>query len=253
MRMPIARVVLVHGIRTSATMWRARVRALGRLGVAAEAIDLPGHGAREGEAFTVDAAVDVIRAALDEAHAAGDAPVLLAGLSLGGYLSIETAGRHPELVDGLVAAGSGALPRGAGLAGYLAIARLIHRLPDRGRALNDAMARAFLPPEAVRDLLDGGIALDVMEPALLALARTDPRAALADYPGPVWFVNGGLDHFRLDERRLLEAARDARLVVVPGATHLVSLVDPESFDAAVLGAVAEVQRRRALAPRRATW
>ena len=44
--MPRAHVVLVHGLRTSATMWRRQVAALERRGIDAVAVDLPGHGTR---------------------------------------------------------------------------------------------------------------------------------------------------------------------------------------------------------------
>ena len=53
--MPRAHVVLVHGLRTSATMWRRQLAALARHDVDAVAIDLPGHGTRMDEPFTLDA------------------------------------------------------------------------------------------------------------------------------------------------------------------------------------------------------
>ena len=104
-----------------------------------------------GEPFSLDAAFDVLDEALpDLAPPTGDAsasptPVLLVGLSLGGYLAIEFAARRPGRIDGLLAASCGTRPRGAGLAGYRRLAAVIGRLPDQGRALNDAMVRLFLP------------------------------------------------------------------------------------------------------------
>ncbi len=248
--MPRARVVLVHGIRTSASMWRRQLNAFARHDIEAVAVDLPGHGARMDDPFSLDDAMRVIDEAIGTRSAGDLTPRLLVGLSLGGYLAIEYAATHPGRIDGLVAASCGTRPRGPGLAGYRRLAELIGRLPDRGRAMNDLMAQLFLTPEAVADVIGGGVALEVMSPALGVVGELDPEAALRRIDVPVWFVNGRFDHFRLEERRMLRAARDARLVVVPGATHLVSLARPEDFTAAVLGAVAELDLRAARDRRR---
>ena len=253
--MPRARVVLVHGLRTSATMWRRQLVELARHDIEVVAVDLPGHGVHLGEPFTVDSAMAEIDRALnpDDPEPAASrsgtsgagVPRLLVGLSLGGYLAIEFAARHPNRVDGLVAASCGTRPRGVGLAAYRQLAALIGRLPDKGRGMNDAVAHLFLSPGAVDDVLAGGVALDVMMPVLRAVEHFDPEAALASIDIPVWLVNGQFDHFRTEERRLLKATRDGRLVVIPGATHLVSLTRPDHFTAVVLGAVAELDRRSA--------
>lgn len=227
-------VVLVHGIRASRTMWRRQLVALEEAGVPAVAPDLPGHGARARETFTLDGAY----AAIEEA--AGDGPVVVVGLSLGGYLALHWAARTERPVVGVVAAACSTVPRGPGLAGYRRVAALIGRLPDRGRRLNDTMARLALPASARADLDEGGMEMGVMDAALAAVAGLDPIADLRAIAAPVRLVNGRWDHFRTQERRFLAACRDGRLDIVPGATHLVSLVRPAEFNRIVLELVEEV-------------
>jgi pimeloyl-ACP methyl ester carboxylesterase len=229
---PAPPVLFVHGIRTSATMWRRQLAILGDDAHPCLAIDLPGHGSRMAERFTVEGAL----AAIDAGVAALGGRVVLVGLSLGGYYAIEYSARNPDKVAGLVAAGCCAIPGGWPLDIYRGLARLIRRLPDRGLLLHTALVRLLLPPQGAADTLAGGVPLNVMDAGLGATGTLHPLDGLARYPGPIWLVNGAVDQFRLHERRFLSACQNGRLVVVPRASHLVSLAQPERF-AAVLGAI----------------
>jgi pimeloyl-ACP methyl ester carboxylesterase len=230
-------VLLVHGIRTSASMWRHQREWLAAAGHPVLAVDLPGHGARLAEPFTLDGALAAIDAGVDELGG----PVLLVGLSLGGYYSMAYAARNPDRVLGLVAAGSSFEPGGPGLAAYRWLAGIIHRFPDRGLWLHTFLVRRMLPPAGVDDVLAGGVALDVMDAGLAATGRLSPLADLRAYPGPVWLVNGGYDHFRLHQRRFLAAARHGTLVTIPGAGHLVSLHRPHRFDTVLRRVISEIE------------
>ncbi|MCY7289481.1 MAG: alpha/beta hydrolase [Cryobacterium sp.] len=233
-------VLFVHGIRTSGTMWRRQLAMVGESGHPALAIDLPGHGSRMNETFTVAGAL----AAIDEGVDGLGGRVLLVGLSLGGYYAIEYAARHPQKVAGLVAAGSCAIPTGWPLDAYRRLARLIRRLPDHGLWLHTTFVRVLLPPDGAADTLAGGVPLNVMDAGLGATGTLRPLDSLARYPGPVWLVNGAFDQFRLHERRFLAACRDGRLVIVPRASHLVSLAQPERFAAVLRGILAKIAAGR---------
>ncbi|ANC31161.1 alpha/beta fold hydrolase [Isoptericola dokdonensis] len=236
-------VVLLHGSRTSATMWRRQVEALTRLDVPVVAVDLPGHGSRRDVRFGLDDAVDTVRVAVDDAGGSA----LVVGLSLGGYVAIEHRARHPEQSAGLVAASCCTDPATPLRAGWLHLARWIESWPDSGARLNELLVRGMLDAQSGVDLAAGGFALDAMADVLAAVGGIDVRAALGAATSPVRLVNGQWDHFRGHERSMLAAARssgaDARVVVVPHARHLVSLDQPVAFTRAVLEAYDAVGAR----------
>ena len=229
-------VVLLHGARTSRTMWRAQVEALERTGRRALAVDLAGHGVHRGEPFSVERSLELVDEGVDEVG--GRAVVV--GLSLGGYLGIAYTARHPERVAGLVAAGCSTSPRRAVVGAWRLLARAIARLPDRGAWLNQTAVDRALPPAGARDVAAGGFALDVMVEMLTAMRDVRPLEDLARIGCPVWLVNGAWDHFRTQERAYLRACPTARLVHVPRATHLVNLVRPVEFTRVLLEAIDEV-------------
>ncbi|GAA4417826.1 alpha/beta hydrolase [Georgenia halophila] len=231
-------VVLVHGIRSSATMWGRQQAALEAAGVPAVAPDLPGHGTRRHEDFTIDGALATIE---DAAATAGrDGPVVVAGLSMGSYLALHWTARTTRTPAAVLAASCCTQPQGAGLSAYRALAGLIGRLPDGGAGLNAFMARKFVPEAGRADLEAGGMAISVMADALAGMTGVDTLADLTRIDAPVWLVNGRWDHFRGNERRFLAATRHGRLVIVPGATHLVSLTHPVAFNRVLLELVDEV-------------
>jgi len=233
-------VVLVHGIRTSATMWRAQVAHLEERGVPVTAVDLPGHGTRMAEEFTLEGAFATIDEAVRDAAARG--PVLLTGHSMGGLLSVEYVGAEdPPPVAGFIAASCTSIPRGIGLTAYRVLARRFDSLPDRGMWLTNRMLAATLPPETRADFGAGGYAFDAQDTALRSLSVLDLLAALHRIDVPLWFVNGQYDQLRLNERLFVTVARDAELVVVPRTSHLVTAMRPRVFNALLDLAIATVE------------
>ncbi len=238
MRVPI---VLVHGLRTSRTMWRPQVAALEEQGRTVVAVDLPGHGSRRGEPFTLGRAVETVRDAVDSVGA----PALVVGLSLGGFVSIAAAAAYPRRVAGLVAAGCSARPVHGWANMYRIPTALLDRLPDRGQSVNERFHRLTLPAEGAEAVLDGGLAMEVGRAVIEEITDLDVLSLLAAYPGTVWLVNGARDHFRIHERLFLEACVDGRLLVVPRAGHMVNLDQSEIFTRLVIDAADAVAGRSA--------
>ena len=241
----VVQVVLVHGIRTSATMWRAQVDHLARRGNPVIAVDLPGHGSRMTEEFTLDGAFATIDAAVRDAAARG--PVLLSGHSMGGLLCIEYVGREdPPPVAGFIAASCTSIPRGMGLAAYRVLTRGFDSLPDRGMWLTNRMLDRILPDETRADFGAGGYALDTQDVALRSLSVLDLLAALHRIDVPLWFVNGQYDQLRVNERLFVRVAQHAELIVIPRTSHLVSAMRPRVFNAVLNLAITTLERESSL-------
>lgn len=226
----VVQVVFVHGIRTSASMWRAQIAHLDECGIGAHAVDLPGHGTRRGEVFALDEAFATIDRAVRDAAARG--PVLLVGHSMGGLLCIEYAGQEdPPPVAGFIAASCTAIPRGLGLTTYRVLAGGFNRLPQRGQPITDLVLDRTLPAETRADFGAGGYAYDAQDMALRSLSVLDLLASLARIRVPLWFINGQWDQLRINERLFTRVAPDAELIVVPRTTHLVTAMRPRVFNA----------------------
>jgi pimeloyl-ACP methyl ester carboxylesterase len=235
---PAVRVVLVHGVRTSRTMWRRQVALLGSRGLDVRAVDLPGHGLRRDEPFTLAAA----RAVLDEAVRDAPGRVVVVGLSLGGYVTLDWAARGGRC-DAVVVSSCTARPGGALHRAFIAVSRAIAATGAGADRLSDRAARLAVGTAGAADVAAGGLSSAGQAATLTAVLRTDPLADVAAIERartPLRFVVGEWDHFRLDERAFRAAAPSATWVLVRRANHLVSLHRPEAYGRALLDALRDL-------------
>lgn len=231
----------MHGIRTSRTMWRSQLAHLTERGIAATAPDLPGHGARIAEEFTLDGALSTIDDAVREAAARG--PVLLVGHSMGGILSVAYTGSDASPpVSGFIGASCTTFPRGTGLSAYRFLARTFNSLPDQGLWLTDRVLAATLPHDTREDFAAGGYAFDAQDIALASLATLDLKEALHRLRMPLWWINGQFDQLRAQERTFQRLTPQSELIVVPRTSHLVTAMRPRVFNALLDLAVATLEQ-----------
>lgn len=239
--------MLVHGLYTSRTMWRPQHVALREAGFHVAVPDLPGHGKRRDEPFTAEGAFEAIDAAIRDVAAlpGPPGPIILTGLSLGGYLAMEYAGRNPDRVDGLIAMACSTRPLRLGVGAYRQLTNALLRLPDQGLRFDAAVQRLVGGKPAARAFLAGGYGIGAAIAAIDVVAAFDPLASIARTVAagvPVWFVNGELDQMRLQERLFLAAAPRSWHTIVPGASHMVNLAAPRT-----------VSRLLLMAGRAASW
>jgi len=186
-------IVFLHGLGMSASTWDAVAELLSDRHTVLS-VDLPGHGGspapEDPDAFTRDAALTD----LDDVLATLDAPPILVGHSLGGYLALAHAATRPEASRGIVVLNTGP--------GF--------RDPEKREGWNARSRRnahRFGVPERVAalNLQEDSIVMDRvadMSTPTLVLAGGDDRP---EYAGAGQYL----------ERKM----PDARLVVLDGGGH----------------------------------
>ena len=235
-------IVLAHGFGGSARNFGPQMRAL-KDHYRVVRYDARGHARsaapHELEAYTPTAFVDDMRRVLDEV---GGAAAVVGGLSMGAGIALRFALADPTRVRGLMLC---AFPAGAddpqGFAGKaLRFAETIERqgLEAAGEGYvwgpNTRLDRS-----AVRFVRQGflehpahGLALGLRGVIAQQPAVVDMAAALARVVCPVLVVVGSEDGPSLHACHALAAAMPhARLVVVPGAGHVVNLQKPDEVSA----------------------
>ena len=105
---PRGRFLLVHGLASNALLWDGVGRDLARLGHAAAAVDLRGHGrsSKPDTGYDFETVTKDLLAVI--ADLGWERPVV-AGQSWGGNLAVELAWRAPETVAGIAAVDGGTI------------------------------------------------------------------------------------------------------------------------------------------------
>lgn len=221
-------IVLVHGLRTSSTMWDPARTHLEAAGHSVWAPDLPGHGRRASEEFTAHSAVATVRDAVATAAAAGTGPVDLVGMSLGGMVAVHAAARHTERLRMLVAANCSTQPSRVTARLYGWGIEALHRLPGRPARSGGPVLERLLGRDGAAAYVRGGTAgAATVRAALAVVAGWDLRSDLTVLDVPVVLLSNRMDQLRFHERSFARALRaPSRLEVLPHGTHLSPVADP---------------------------
>jgi 3-oxoadipate enol-lactonase len=234
-------LVFVHGFPLSHAMWNAQIPVFaGEHRVIAP--DLRGFGSSvdtEGT-VTMEDFADDLAAILDFLEVRQ--PVVLCGLSMGGYIALQFVRKYRSRLRGLVLCDTRASADVPEVVEYrLKIARLV--VESGTQAVADAMLpRAFGPKtfsdrpeviEAVRSMMLASDPSGVAAASRGMAVRADVTALLASIDLPTLVIVGADDALTpVDEmRRMAEAIPNSRFKIVPEAGHLAPLENPTVFNA----------------------
>jgi pimeloyl-ACP methyl ester carboxylesterase len=245
-------VLLVHGFPLDHSMWDAPIARLSdRWRVIAP--DLPGFGGSQATSGTVTMAQMASHlAALVDALAVEE-PIVLCGLSMGGYIALEFWRRYAARLRALVLCDTRAAPdTPEGARGRRETADMLLR--EGTQPLADAM----LPRLFAAATLESRSNVAAIErrkilaarPSGLAAAlrgmaeRRDFRGQLGKIELPTLVVVGEHDAISTVEemRSLAGAIPDAEFVIIPRSGHLPPLENPDAFNKALGKFLTRVER-----------
>jgi pimeloyl-ACP methyl ester carboxylesterase len=238
-------VVLLHGFPFDRTMWsdqRSTVGSIYRLITP----DLRGFGETPSPdgIYTIEGMADDVMELLGALQL--DRPLVIGGLSMGGYVALSIAVRYPDRVKGLILLNSRAASDSPEAAqNRQTLANQIEASGDPTSFLDAMVPRLFAQttmdnhPELVQKWRSrmSKIPTRSIVSTLRGLAtRPDRTDDLARISCPTLVIAGSDDQIvPLDESiRMAEAVPDGRLVIIADSGHLAPLENPDGTNAALL-------------------
>jgi pimeloyl-ACP methyl ester carboxylesterase len=242
-------ILLIHGFPLNRKMWEPQISGLADCGRLI-APDLRGHGSSESEPgsfsppapFTMDLLASDCVSLLD-AIGIND-PVILCGLSMGGYIALAFYGNYPERVSGIILTATRATPDSP--EGKVNREQAIQLAQEKGiSAVTESLLPKLLSPntyanqpklvQQVSDLMKN-ISLNGLIGDLLGMKeRPDSTSLLPDINIPALLLHGADDQLIsiLEMDAMREAMPNARLQVLQDAGHLLNLEQPDLFNQAI--------------------
>ncbi|GGZ75106.1 alpha/beta fold hydrolase [Streptomyces bluensis] len=238
---PGAPVVLLHGGFTDHRMWDDVVPLLA-VGHRVIAPDARGHGASDNASrpfrFTDDLAA--LLRHLDVG------PAVLAGMSMGAAIAVDTALEHPGLVRALAVSGAGTSEpeyRDPWTMDFVARRQAALEAGDIEGWVDASLSAVAGPhrtldevdPDVVRrvrEMLRGTITKHTADEPDWSVPVTDTWARAADITVPVLAVNGALDAsdlIAMADRLVGIVAGDSRTTAIEDAAHYVPMERPDTF------------------------
>ncbi len=238
-------VVLLHGFPLSRAMWREQISGIGS-SCRVIAPDLRGHGDSPSPdgVYTMDEMADDVVELLDLLHI--EEPIVLGGLSMGGYVAFSIMARYANRAQGLILMDTRASADTPEVArdretSALAVLEANSARPVVGKMLPRLFGKTTVQehPERVQPLR---ALMEQCPPrgiagALRGMAvRPDRRSMLGQISVPTLVMVGEDDVITPPDevRALAGAIPNSRLVVIPRAGHLAPYENPVAANKAIL-------------------
>lgn len=242
-------IVLLHAFPLDHRMWSAQVEHLTREGFEVVAPDLPGFG----DAPPLDASPDLNAVAHHVIDHLPSGPVVVGGLSLGGYVTMAMLRIGvPNLVGAMLCDTKATADTETGAANRLALAeRLEVAGANAGAVFREALLHNLLgdSTRADRPLVEEqvGVWLDQADPSTAAwylramAARPDSMDVLAALTVPTLVLWGEEDLLASpsDHHAMVDVLTQGRPVIIPKAGHLTSVESPQATSTAIAEFVAD--------------
>jgi len=233
--------VLLHGAGFDHSVWALHSRWFAHHGFGVLAPDLPGHGRSGGKPLpTIAAMADWTAALLD---AAGAGPAKLIGHSMGSLIALETAARHPDKVSGLCLIGTAAamtvgpdLLKAAEANDSAAIDMVSIWGLGFAAELGGSLAPGLWMHQGAQRTLQQCAPGVLFNDLNACNSYQNALAAAAQVKVPATLILGERDMMTPAKagKTLAAAIPNARVVVLPGAGHMMMVEQPDELLAAML-------------------
>jgi 3-oxoadipate enol-lactonase len=236
-------LLFIHGYPLSRKIWRPQLSGLADI-AAMIAVDLRGHGESDpfGGSYPMDFLADDCYRLLKALKV--DLPVVICGLSMGGYVAFSLYHQHPEIFKGLI------------LTSTRSAADSPEAKANREKSIRDVQENgiSFIAQGMLSKLVSPGTItanatlLNTIHEIMLETSvngvigalqgmrdRPDSTSLLPSVSCPVLVVHGADDQLipKAEAEKMSQQIPQAQLVIIPGAGHLPNMEQPQIFNQAV--------------------